>query len=104
MAGVNVSSTTVTLSAQNRRSCAPLESIHRRPARFHRRGPFRELARDQLGEIFRRPALRRRDVEAETLQALGLTKEGVFLANRREVRFLWNGVAEPEQAHAQTDR
>ena len=40
----------------------------------------------------------------ETLLALGLEKEGAFLANRREVQFPWNGGAEAEPGHAETHR
>src|SRR3954451_12517508 len=40
------------------------------PACFDRVRPFYQFARDELGEIFRRTPFRRRDVEAQALQAL----------------------------------
>src|SRR5947207_6601592 len=45
-------------------------SIRARAARLDRAGPALDLARDELCEIFWRPALRRRDGHTDVLEAL----------------------------------
>src|SRR5882757_3716213 len=47
-----------------------LPSIRCDAARLDRRRPLLHLARDELGQIVRRTALRWRDIEAEVIEAL----------------------------------